>query len=172
MVNTNFAHGPRRSTFEAQDTYTRLANTTQYTAGDAISDHATTPTVLDFSVGKIKGAGGKINNVVITKTNTTLTSAAWHLYLFDTTIAVAGIKDNLVDAITAAEWLTCIGFLEILEADWEANATTAIWNKSNLDIPFVPGVSTTSIFGALIADATYTPASGEVISVMLSGEQD
>jgi len=156
--------------FVAIDSYTRLANATPYTAGDAISDHATTPTVLTFNVGP-KNWGGIIDNVVVTKTNTTLTNAAWHLYFFDTTIAVAGIRDNLVDNILAAEWLTRLGFLEILEAQWEANANAAIWEESPAAIPFVADASG-KVYAALIADVAYTPASGEVIAVSIAGRLD
>ena len=150
-------------------TITRPANATQYTAGDGVSTAA--GAVLTFAgVAPFAGMGGRINSLYVHKTKQDETTAAFDLNLFDTTFVAAGVSDNDAVAITDAEWQTGIGFVEMLAADWRDVKTGSMWHKTNLDLTYICAADSTSLFGAMIARGTYTPASGEVITIRMSGE--
>ena len=66
--------------------FTRLANATQYTAGDAVSDNATTATVATFTLLDMRsgpGRGGRITGLSLYKSDQDLTGADFDIYLFD-----------------------------------------------------------------------------------------
>ena len=90
--------------------------------------------------------------------------------VFDTTVVVTGFKDNLIIAITDAEWQTCVGIVRFAAADGATVVTGDIWNKTNLDLSYKCAAGSTSLFGVMIARAGYTPASGEVFTFRVSGE--
>lgn len=154
----------------ATQTITRPANTTQYADGDGVST-ATTGTILTFAgVGVGTKLGGKITGVTMHKTDQDTTSAAFDLYLFDTTVAGAGFEDNVAIAITDAEWQTGVGFVAFVAADWRNVVTGDIYNKTNLELGYQCASSDTSLYGVLVARDTYTPASAEVFTIRLTGE--
>ena len=157
----------------ATDSWTRLANTTPYTAGDTISDHGTTPTkVLTFSaMSKGDSRGGKITGGLLISDNANVTNAAFDLYLFDTTVAVAGFKDNLTCAVTDAEFKTAIGLVSFAAAGTLTVITGSVSTSESTFSYSLPAGSK-DIYGVLIARGAYTPASGEVLTIRLHAELD
>lgn len=153
--------------------FDRPANTTQYTAGDGVSDDATTPTAMTFAkVVTTDSIGGRIRSVVLHKTDQDLTSADFVLYLFDTAPAAVGFDDNGAIAITDAEWQACLGGIALAASDGKSVVTGDIWSKTNLDLAFQCASGSRDIYGVLVADGTYTPASGETFTVRLGVESD
>lgn len=156
-------------------TFTRLANTTQYTAGDAVSDNATTATVATFTLANMcsgKGGGGRIDSIVLHKSDQDLTAADFDIYLFDTAVDGANFEDNVAHGLTDAELATCLGFVALTAAaDGIAMTTGDLYHKTNLDWTY--GLyAGTSIYVVIIARGAYTPASAEVFTLRFSGEID
>jgi len=172
MPNTNRLAQSRASSFVEQDSLARPADTTPYADGDAVSDSTTAPTILSWDLARIVGGGGVIMSAMLHKSAATLTAAAFDLYLFDAEPAAAGFKDNAQLAITDAEWADCIGGVSFASADGRSVVTGAIWDSSVLDKPFVAAPTVKTIYGVLVARDAYTPASGETLTVTLSGKQD
>lgn len=147
---------------------TRPANATQYTALDAVSDatadaHHTFTNPLDASQNT-----GEIVAARCISDNPAGTSPDFALWLFHTDVAVTA--DNVPATFTDAEALTSIGVLEFDTADWQVNAANAACTITPR-LPFVlarVGDGTIdTIYGQLVERGTYTPASGEVITVEL-----
>lgn len=158
-----------RRIWTVTQTITRPANATQYTATDAVS--TTAGAVLTFAgVASHVKMGGRITGLCVHKTKQDETAADFDLALFDTTFTAGSIADNAAIALTDAEWQTCVGFVAMEAADWRNVVTGSVWHKTNLDWPFQCAANSTSLFGCVIARGAYTPASGEVFTIRLSGE--
>ena len=156
-------------------TFTRPADTTQYTAGDAVSDNATTPTAATFLLSGLStqtGSGGIIRSVSLYKSDQDLTTASFQVNFFDTQPAAAGWEDNAPIAITDAEWQRSIGMVQLLTGTHGFTAVTGdIYTRSGLDLPYQYVTGDSPIYVVLTAAAAYTPASGEAITLIVSGEQ-
>jgi hypothetical protein len=147
--------------------FTRPADTTQYTAGDAVSDNATTPTVATFALPSMaySGFGGIIHGVVLHKSDQDQTGADFDIYFFDTQPAAAGWEDNAAIAITDAEWKRCVGFVSfVASTDARSVATGDIYCKTNLDIAY-ECVGGDSLYVLFVARGTYTPGNAEVFTL-------
>lgn len=172
-ANTNLVLGFPRIV-EAQDSVTRPADTTQYAAGDALSDNASTPTAagyftLDFA-GRT-GGGYTIIDFTLHKSDADTTGADFDLLLFTTLPALAGFEDNAAIGITDAEFQECKGVVRFDADDWASVGTGNIQTVAKC-IGIVPGASATAIYGILALAGTYTPASGEVFTLTAHAVQD
>ena len=158
------------TTVRASDSYTRPADTTQYTAGDQVADG--TPSVLTFALPRISGGSGVIIYAVCHDSASVAVKPDLRLYLFDTTVTPAA--DNAAWAPSDAEMLTSIGFVDF--SAWEIGTVTAgaagNCNSyvANLDIPFV--ATALSIFGVLVVRNAYIPVDSEIFTVKLGALQD
>lgn len=156
-------------------TFTRPADTTQYTAGDAVSDNATTPTAATFMLTGLStqtDSGGVIRAVTLHKSDQDLTGASFRLYFFDTQPAAAGYEDNAAIAITDAEFKRCIGFVDLVTStDIISCVTGDIGCKSNLSLSYQYAAGNSPLYVVIVATGTYTPASEEVITLTVHGEQ-
>lgn len=154
--------------------FTRPADTTQYSAGDAVSDNATTPTAATFVLTGMAGisrGGGKITGVWLHKSDQDLTGADFDVYFFDTQPAAAGWEDNAAIAITDAEWKQCVGFVQLTAAaDGVSVVTGDLFGKTNLDIAYQCASGSTSLYPVIVARGTYTPASGETFTLRVGVE--
>lgn len=161
------------SVWEAQDTVTRPAgNTTQYTAGDAISDNATTATAagyfaLDFKTGQL-GGSILLTDLTLHKSDHDVTTADIGVLLFTVVPAFAGWEDNAALAITDAEMQDCKGVVSFTAAGW-VNVitgdiqTVAAASGAGIGIVFPAGSST--LYGIMVAIGAYTPADAEVFTL-------
>lgn len=161
-------------TYEVQDSITRPNDTTQYAAGDAISDNATTPTAagyfsLDFD--SQDGAGIMLTDFTLHKSDQDQTSADIWLLLFTTLPALAGFEDNAALAITDAEMKECKAVVKFDADDWCNVATGDIQTVSKtVGVVFASGSST--MYGILVAGAGYTPAANEIFTLTVHGLQE
>lgn len=165
--------------FTKQIQFTRPNNTTQYTAGDAVSDNATSATVASFTLSGMAtalGRGGRITNVTLHKSDQDLTGADFDIYLFDTAVAGTSFEDNAAHALTDAELQTCIGFVSLTAASHAVSGgmiTGDLYSRSNLDWAYgFQGQTGTSLYVVVIARGTYTPAAQEVFTLRFGGEMD
>lgn len=154
---------------ELQGTITRPNDATQYTAGDAISDNATTPTAAGyFSWNFASRMGGSvfITDALFHKSDTDLTTCSIGMMLFTTLPALAGFEDNGAIAITDAEMKECKGIIKWPDADWDTVITGDVCHvKPNIGL--VLPAATTTVFGILFAIDAYTPSAQEILTVTL-----
>lgn len=159
---------------EKQDSVTRPSDTTQYAAGDALSDNATTATAagyfaLTFDV--IPQGGIMLTDFTLHKSDVDATGADFDLLLFTTAPAFAGFEDNAAIAITDAEFQDCKGVVRFDADDWANVGTGNIQTVSKpIGIVFAAGSST--VYGILCLAGTYTPASAEVFTLTVKGVMD
>lgn len=148
--------------------FTRPSDTTQYTAGDAVSDDTTTATAATFtltSMASVAGMGGVIHSVTLHKTDQDLTGADFDIYFFTTQPGGTTYEDNAAIAITDAVLQTCVGFVSLTaSADARSVVTGDLFCKTNLDLPY-ECVGGTSLYYVVVARGTYTPASAEVFTL-------
>ena len=150
-------------------TITRPANVTQYTANDGVS--TTAGEILTFSgVAPVAGGGGKITSLVIHKTDQDVTAAAFRLHLFHTTVAIAGFNDNAEIAVTDAEWQTSVGGIAIPQASWLNVISGNVQTVKDINIVYECASGAWDLYGFVVVEDTYTPASVEVFTLKLSGE--
>lgn len=149
-------------------TFTRPSDTTQYSAGDGVSDATTTATAATFVLPSMAhvGMGGIIKSVMLHKSDDDLTGADFDIYFFDTQPVATGWDDNAALAITDAEWKNCIGFVALTgSSDGRSVTTGNVYNKTNLDLPYECVAASNSLYVVVVARGTYTPASGEVFTI-------
>jgi hypothetical protein len=150
---------------------TRPANTTNYTAGDVVSDvTANNHFVFEKSADRV--VSGYISGAIIISSVAASTELDGELWLFRED--VAKVADNAAFAPTDAELLTLLGVIDFPTASWKAaGAAGAI-----CDVDFEPkayrvnalstdGAVKSPIYGQLVARNAYVPTSGEVFTIIL-----
>lgn len=157
--------------------FTRPNNATQYTAGDAVSDNATTATVATFTLSNMAtgvGLGGHITTMLLHKTDQDLTGADFDVYLFRAAPSGANFEDNAAVALTDAEWQSCVNFVQFrASADSVSVNTGDLLARTNLNIHYgFGGMTTRDLYVVIVARGTYTPFAEEVFTLNISGEMD
>ena len=159
-----------------QDNFDRPANTTQYTAGDALTDSTSAPTPLEWEVGRVNGGTGVIISALLIVDSYQTTKLDAHLWVFTTTLTPP--VDNGACDLTDAEALTFVGIVDFgATPDAVTNPTAAaggncVYMQRALDIPFQCLTTGKNLYGFLVAQNTYTPVSGENFAVTLGVLQD
>ncbi len=150
------------TTFLTQ-TITRPANTTAYAAGDVIS--TTGGAVIAFTGAHLDngGSGLIIAAHLIVSTNEAADLVA-DLVLFDATVTAVADNSPMVDS--DAEAVTYIGTVPFTTPT-DLGANNVAYTVTGLNLPYVCGASSTSIFGLLVARNAYTPASAAVFTLRL-----
>jgi hypothetical protein len=166
--NTN-TRGTLPLIVEMQDTITRLAgNTTQYTLGDAISDHATAATVAGYLQLDTRARAGGVRFLDFTmhKTDPDVTTADFALLLFTTLPALTTFEDNVAAGFTAAELRECKGVVPFVTANWVGGTAMTGGNIQTVskELCIVLPAGSSTVYGILIAQSAYTPADGEVFT--------
>lgn len=155
--------------FSRSAAFTRPSDTTQYSAGDGVSDNTTTATSATFTLlgmASNEGCGGVIHSVTLHKSDQDQTGADFDIYFFDTQPVNTGYEDNAAIAITDAEWARCVGAVRIASAtDWASVGNGDIACKSNLDLPYTCVKGSQSLYFVVVARGTYTPASAEIFTL-------
>lgn len=149
--------------------FTRPNDTTQYAAGDAVSDDATTATAATFalpSMAAVAGMGGVIQSVTLHKTDVDAVGADFDIYFFSTQPGGTTYEDNAAEAITDAVFQTCVGFVALTAA---ANARSMalgdIYCRTNLNLVYECAAASTTLYFVIVARGTYTPAAQEVFTL-------
>jgi hypothetical protein len=152
-------------------TVTRRADTTQYAINDVVCNSTSKPSVIVFSnVARVADCGGRITGAKLTKDNTSVTSALFRLYLYNDKIDA--IADNLPHKLLAANAGKRLGYIDFSMQQTSGAGSDCVEDvQQGLNLEFVTTNNTQSLYGLLVALATYTPASGEVFTVELRVEQ-
>jgi len=157
------------------DSYTRPANTTQYTIGDTISDSATV-LAFDLSLNGISqnGTTGIIVQAFLISSAYQSTGLNADLLLFDRTVTVP--VDNAACAITDAELLTCVARIsfetQVIVLPTTGVNGNCIYVGTQVNEIFECKSDDDVLYGVLVARNAYTPISGEVFTVKLKVIQD
>lgn len=151
----------------ASASFTRPADTTAYAANDLVANSTTagsvSPMTFRFPTGY--GSNFHVEQAKVRKSGTTATNANFHIRLYSASPTVANGDNGAWSSDGAATYL---GKLDpaIMEAFTDGSANVSAFAAAS-DLHFnapTDGV----IYGLLVADAAYTPASAEVFTVELT----
>lgn len=148
--------------------FSRPANTTAYANGDLVANSTTPGSVvpLEFAVAGSAGQGGKVNRIIIAKTATSLTNAAFKLHLFAKPPTVANGDNGAISANGFAS--NYLGSAAVTVDQAHSDGAIGV---ADVAIPFQCEPGETKIYGLLEATAAYTPASAESIKVSIAVER-
>lgn len=148
-------------------TLTRPANVTTYTINDELTD--TSGNILTISgCARYNGGAGILDAITVINSVNAATDPTLDIYVFDTTSTPAA--DNAAFAPTDAVMNTVIIAKSLGTAQNGDTATTGnlIWQLSDLDVPFVCGAASTSLFVRFAVRNGYVPpANSETYTVRL-----
>lgn len=158
-----------------EDSFSRPANTTQYAAGDQVSDSATAPTPLEFSnAAQLPGGAGVILSAICISSANQATKPNLRLYVFDAEPTPS--NDNAAWAPADSDVLNLVAVVEFTswhvgksDAGADGNAVSIV---SDISSPFRTQPSSKSLYGLLVERGTYTPVSAESFTVRLGILQD
>ena len=160
----------RRDTMQITNpsaTFTRPADTTQYSIGDLIANSTTAGSVVPmaFDPGNSAGTGQfRLTRLRIIKSGTSVTAANLRLHLYENLPVVANGDNGAWSTDNAAHWLGNIDMASMLAFTDGAAGTASAVAGSELLIKMYQGKT---FYGLLANLSTYTPASAEVFTVIL-----
>ena len=160
-------------TAKTSASFTRPANTTAYAVNDVLGTSVAGSPVLTFTnVSRVTGRGAYIQRARLVKNGTTVTSATFRLYLYASSPSgLSSLVDNDPWPMLWANRAIRIGFIDfptMITGGTGSDSSAAQIYPVNL--PVLPEGST-SIFGVLVTQAAYTPASAEQFHVELMVDQ-
>jgi hypothetical protein len=161
-------------------TFTRPADTTAYTAGDAVNNSTTAPTLLTLSdVVNGLGGTGKIVEIMLVTNNATVTNGTFRVYIFNASYTPQA--DNAVATGVAGHASSLQGYadLPILTAD-AAGSTSAVTRVNEkvaggddgVPMQFACAATDNDLYALIVATGAYTPASGQSFTLSLVVEPD
>lgn len=156
---------------------TRPADTTAYTAGDAVSDSTSAPTAASVSgCARVNGGSGVILRAILIDSANQSTAGDFEVYLFSE--AHTATNDNAAwapsDADIESYYIGKIDFgdtPDVLNAASGASGNCA-YDSEQIAVPFKCGAGSTSLYWQLVARNAYTPVSAEKFTLRLSIAQD
>jgi hypothetical protein len=187
----NAATGARNSKQTApkrrvQTTLTRPADTTAYTAGDAVSNSTSAPTAISLAdVVDINGGSGAIVEVMLECNLATVTNGTFRVYFFNTTFTPN--NDNAAFDKLHANGAYLQGYVDlpILVADSSSAAAAATritvgqggsvgvgGGDDGLPLRFTCASGDNDLYVVIVATGAYTPSSGEVFRLSVVVEPD
>jgi hypothetical protein len=146
----------------ATATLTRPADTTAYTAGDAMTDSTETPTILTLDFGtSVKGSMLEVSRVEIVSKASPATLLTCSLLLSPVTFA--GTNDNAALAITEASLVA--GMVVVPVSSGLDCGTPALLYANSLSLPIKLAAASSTLYAALVATNAYAAASAETFKV-------
>lgn len=155
--------------YVASASYTRPADTTAYTAGDALSDSTSAPSVLTFK-NAVRDGSAILEAAICMDSVAAGTKPDLELWLFHT--APTPVNDNAAFAISDAEILNLVAIVPFAVATFQASSNNCACQKTGLAIPVHGALrdkarKTVDLYGMVVVRNAYTPASGEVFNFSL-----
>lgn len=147
--------------------FTRPADTTAYTAGDAISNSTSAPTIISFAnASTATGTGGIITGITISKSTAATGGARFRLYLYST--SVTAVNDNTAFAQTFAntEYMVAVQDFTLIST----GTNTAFATENGLYIPYQ--CVATTLYAHLAVIENYTPGNAEQFRIVLHTIRD
>jgi len=169
--NGNGAQIVAGKTVKSSTTITRPADTTAYTARDAIANSTSTPAVLSFTGMAGEEAGGGYIVKARLMTNQSTNTARFRLHLYS--VAPTPINDNAVQVLLWANRANRVGHIDFDACTTGGSGSDAAnSSNANLRMPFVCGAADTVLYGLLETLDGFTPASAQQIYLELTSEQN
>lgn len=152
-------------------TITRPADTTAYAAKDAVADSTSAPTVLTFSkIARLPGSSGYIVKARL-MTNQSTNTARFRLHLYHT--APTAINDNAAHTLLWANRANRVGYIDFPAAQTEGTGSDAANSQNDtVRMPFVCASASRHLYGLLETLDAFTPASGQIIYIELTADQN
>lgn len=152
-------------------TLTRPADTTAYTAKDAIANSTSAPTALTFSkLARLPGGSGYIVKARLI-TNQSTNTARFRLHLFNT--SPTAINDNAAYTLLWANRAARLGTIDFVACQTEGSGSDAANSQNDtVRLPFVCAAADRNIYGLLEAIDAFTPASGQIFYIALTPDQN
>lgn len=153
--------------------FTRPANTTGYTAGDIVSDNATTTTIQELTnVARANGGSGYITGARLATDMKSITpKIRVHLY---STIAGAIVSgDNLPHKSIYADIGKRLGYFDLpamITGTDATNSTSSGAADFTLRIPFVCDAASRNLYFVLETLDAFTPASGQKFTLTIAAD--
>jgi hypothetical protein len=152
--------------------FTRPNDSTDYAAGDVVSDSASAGVPMTFARATDgSGEHAIIQQAIIVTSAAVATKPDLELWLFDTT--VASVNDNAAIAFTDAEMRTLIGVIKFPTADFLVGIPTAgaagnaVCDVQNIGMPFNTKPGKNEIYGVLVVRNAYDPVANERFDIRL-----
>lgn len=143
------------------DVTRQAADTTQYTAGDCISDSTSAPTSGGFTItgaGRASGGSCIITDVCVASSADPATRLGGEIWIFDT--SVTNINDNVAFAVSDSEIKTCCGVIPFYLIDAGNNGFAHVLGLNML----CTCSGSANLRFLLRARNGYTPVGSEVLS--------
>lgn len=154
------------SRFKASNSFTRPADTTAYTIGDAITNSTASPAVLQITIpGAVNGQAYVITEAKVISSNKGATLPLFNLYLFPTTYTAT--NDNA--ALTIDQTTYESGGIVVALTEQSSVASYSRTVATGLNYVRALDTNDTKLYTTLQANNAYTPASGEKFTVVLYG---
>lgn len=156
-------------------TITRPDDTTAYTAGDAVADATSEPSVASIQVARANGGSGLIRDAQVVSSANQGTKADLEIWLF--TAAPTAMEDNAAVDPTDAEMATVVRVLDMGSSPTEGNAGSGadgnvIYQQTGLDIPFECASGAKALYWIPVVRNAYSPVAEETFTLILGVEQD
>jgi len=155
---------------KASASFTRPANTTQYTAGDLVANNATAGSVTPMELSVAREAAGSvfIKRVLLRSTGTAVTDGDFIVHFFTQSPTVANGDNAAFSCNKSAYYLGSASVVyDQVFTDGVNGATTTTF--TGIDVKLDGG---RSVYALIEANDTYTPASGEVFTLTVEVIQD
>lgn len=168
-IASNLAHAGNY-TAQITGTFTRPADTTAYTTGDAVTNSTSAPVPITLAdAARVAAGGGKIINARLVKSSTGAAASGFRAYIYVATLTPP--NDNAAFAIAIAQKATRVGYVDMTTVVTGSNCvefygTPVYTNGMPYSLP-----AGTSLFAVLSSLGSYTPASAEVFDLYLYVEQ-
>lgn len=135
-------------------TFNRPANFTAYQAGDAVQDSSTH--LLNFvNAVPTKGYGNYVTDAYLSADTVNVANASFRLLLLSDSTGLSSVADNAPFTLLAAMAQYIVGYVNFTLVTEGSGSTLAHCLTTGLNLGFVP--KTTSLFGVLICEGSYTP---------------
>jgi hypothetical protein len=144
----------------SDDSFTRPANATQYSAGDVMGE------LLEFFTDQ----KGKIEGALLVDSTAEATKPEADLMLFDAAPTVAA--DNAAFAPSDDEMKRCVGVIPFLAANFKVGNGNGVTAAATTTFPLPYFAAAKKLYGVLIARNTYTPVSEEIFTLRLAVDID
>ena len=152
-------------------TLTRPSDTTAYTAKDAVSNSTSAPTVLTFAdLARVNAGSGYIVKARL-MTNQSTNTARFRLHLYHT--APTAINDNAAHTLLWANRANRLGYIDFAATQTEGSGSDAATSQNDtVRLPFVCASGSRAVYGLLETLDAFTPASGQIIYIELTSDQN
>jgi hypothetical protein len=147
----------------------RPANTTAYAVGDLVANHATAGNVaaIELPAARYPGGEGKVAGVRLSKSNVSLTAAAFRVHLFTAAPSVTN-GDNGVFAPTNG---IAKGYIGSVDVTIDKALGDGAFGRANAALLFDTDKPSPKLYALIEARDAYTPASAESFTLTLELER-